>query len=188
MYDGMFYRSIHEGEKFEHQDDNNRIDIIIRRSFNQGRTWQPFQLVHTGSNATHQVTINQGSPVLDRTTGRLWLLMTRNNTFLLLTHTDDHGTFRPRWIAHHHRCLYHADNRLRSGATWAPARDITGLSKPRSYGWIAPSFSGAQLASGRLAVCNDHFVGQWAPYPSTHEISSIIFSVRNFFSSLISVV
>jgi hypothetical protein len=58
--------SIHEAEKYGHQDDNNRIDIIIRRSFDQGRTWQPFQLVHTESNSTHQVTINQGTPVLDR--------------------------------------------------------------------------------------------------------------------------
>jgi hypothetical protein len=80
--------SIHEAEKYRHQDDNNRIDLIIRRSFDQGRTWQPWQLLHTGSNATHQATIGQGTPVLDRHTGRLHMLMTRNNTFLLVTHTD----------------------------------------------------------------------------------------------------
>ena len=57
--------SIHEAEKYSHQDDNNRIDIVIRRSFDQGRTWQKFQLVHTESNETHSVTINQGTPVLD---------------------------------------------------------------------------------------------------------------------------
>ena len=69
-------------EKYHHQDDNNQIDIVIRRSFDQGRSWQPFQLVHTGSNATHQVTIGQGTPVLDHHTGRLWLFMTRNNSEL----------------------------------------------------------------------------------------------------------
>eukprot|EP01047_Picozoa_sp_COSAG01_P047512 COSAG01_NODE_4546_length_4932_cov_10.841092_1_plen_595_part_10 len=143
--------SIHEAEKFGHQDDNNRIDIIIRRSFTQGRTWEPFQLVHTESNSTHQVTINQGTPVLDHHTGRLWMFMTRNNSELLLTHTDDHGS------------------------TWAAAKDMQAI-KPRNYGWIAPSFSGTQLNSGRLAVCADHIVGQWTAYPITHTISSVITS------------
>ena len=28
--------SIHEAEKYKHQDDNNQIDLVIRRSFDQG--------------------------------------------------------------------------------------------------------------------------------------------------------
>ena len=81
--------------------------------------------MHTGSNATHQVTIGQGTPVLDHHTGRLWLFMTRNNSELLITWSDDHG------------------------ASFAPVKDIQSV-KPRGYGWIAPSFSGTQLKSGRL--------------------------------------
>ena len=144
--------AIHEGEKYGHQDDNNRIDIVIRRSFDQGLTWQPWQLVHTESNQTHQVTIGQGTPVLDHNTGRLWMLLTRNNSELLLTYTDDHG------------------------ASWAKPSDITAATKPAGYGWIAPSFSGTQLRSGRLAVCADHIVDQWTAYPITHTISSLITS------------
>merc|ERR1712060_583875 len=48
--------------------------------------------------------------------------------------------------------------------------------KPPSYGWIAPSFSGAQLASGRLVVCADYIVGQWKPFPYTHSRSGVITS------------
>ena len=85
------------------------------------------------------------------------------------------------------------------GASFAPAKDIQSV-KPRGYGWIAPSFSGTQLKSGRLAVCADHIVGQWtackhdtcltsssqfcavsaavgmAAAPITHTISSVITS------------
>ena len=67
-------------------------------------------------------------------TGILWMFMTRNNSELLLTSTEDHG------------------------ATWAVVKDMQAI-KPRNYGWIAPSFSGTQLKSGRLAVCADHIVG-----------------------------
>jgi hypothetical protein len=37
------------GEKFEHLDDNNHGDIILRRSFTQGSTWEPWQLVFSPS-------------------------------------------------------------------------------------------------------------------------------------------
>ena len=79
------------------------------------------------------------------------MFMTRNNSELLLTSTEDHG------------------------ATWKAVKDTQAI-KPRNYGWIAPSFSGTQLKSGRLAVCADHIVGQWTAYPITHTISSVITS------------
>ena len=62
--------------------------------------------MHSASNATHQATIGQGTPVLDHHTGRLWLFMTRNNSELLLTHTDDHG------------------------ASWAPVKDMQVNQRP----------------------------------------------------------
>lgn len=53
---------------------------------------------------------------------------------------------------------------------------IVNVNGQAAYGWIAPSFSGTQLKSGRLAVCADHIVGQWVAYPITHTISSVITS------------
>jgi hypothetical protein len=131
--------SFHCGEKFKHLDDNNHGDIILRRSFNQGRTWQPWQLVFSPSvfYAPRVFAVQTGT-VLDRVTGTIWAIMAANNSMLLVTSSSNHG------------------------ATWSPAKDISVASKPSGYGWIAPISNGIQLQSGRLAICADHIKGQWS--------------------------
>jgi len=145
--------SFHCGEKFKHLDDNNHGDIILRRSFDQGRSWQPWQLVFSPSAfyAPHVYAVQTGT-VLDKSTGTIWAVMAANNSMMVVTSSSDHG------------------------ASWSEAKDISAASKPSGYGWIAPISNGIQLKGGRLAICADHIKGQWSPYPITHTISSMIYS------------
>ena len=145
--------SFHCGEKFKHLDDNNHGDIILRRSFDQGRTWQPWQLVFSPSAfyAPHVYAVQTGT-VLDKTTGTIWAVMGVNNSMMVITSSHDHG------------------------ASWSEAQDITATSKPPGFGWIAPISNGVQLTGGRLAICADHIKGQWSAYPITHTVSSMIYS------------
>ena len=73
------------GAGFHHQ-----TDTIIRRSFDQGRTWQPFQMLFSPAafykNSTFGTTVGT---VLDRHTGTIWAMLTVSSPlppgFLLVT-------------------------------------------------------------------------------------------------------
>src|SRR6267378_5465253 len=59
--------------------DSGDIDIVLRRSTNNGATWLPQAIVQEeGGNAT--ITIGNPAPVLDETTGYIHLLFCRNNS------------------------------------------------------------------------------------------------------------
>lgn len=149
------------GEKLVHRDDNDWTDLVLRRSFDKGVTWQPLQVVASDNNAStppsQWQTYGNEAAVLDRRTGTIWLLFDRNNTGLLVTHSSDHG------------------------ASWTTPTDITQETKPASWGWIAVSFSGVQLRvgpkAGRLVVALDYFDnGQHSAYPITDMKSGVLYS------------
>ena len=54
--------------------DAGDIDLVVKRSRDGGRTWSPAQVV--GDNGPN--TFGNPCPVLDRTTGTIWLLTTQN--------------------------------------------------------------------------------------------------------------
>lgn len=145
--------SFHMGEKYKHLDDNNHGDIILRRSFTQGRTWEPWQLVFSPSDFySPRVYAAQTGTVLDITTGTIWAMIAVNNSIMVVTSSSNHG------------------------ASWSEPKDITAASKPPDFGWIAPIGNGVQLKGGRLAICADRIKGQWSAYPITHSVSSMIYS------------
>ena len=60
------------GAGFHHQN-----DIIIRRSFTQGATWEPFQMLFSPSAFYHNTTFSATvGTVLDRHTGKIWAMLT----------------------------------------------------------------------------------------------------------------
>eukprot|EP01051_Picozoa_sp_SAG22_P024943 SAG22_NODE_7156_length_770_cov_1.296572_1_plen_143_part_01 len=103
------------------EDNNGHHDVIVKRSDDLGATWGHAVLVHTESNATAAVVIGNADAVLDETTGRIFIFMCRNNTDVLLSHSDD------------------------MGKTWAPVKDVTLVIKKPDWGWYATTFSGIQL-------------------------------------------
>ncbi|MCX8157062.1 MAG: glycoside hydrolase [Verrucomicrobiae bacterium] len=129
--------------------DAGDIDLVLKRSRDGGRTWSTTQVVWDDS--TH--TCGNPCPVLERQTGRLYLLMTWNRgedreaqiinqtskdtRRVFVTHSDDHGL------------------------TWAAPREITPQVKPTNWTWFATGpGAGIQLekgpARGRLVIPCDH--------------------------------
>jgi sialidase-1 len=116
--------------------DAGDIDIVLRRSTNNGATWLPMTLVQEeGGNAS--ITIGNPAPVVDETTGHIHLLFCRNNSRVFhIKSTDD-------------------------GLTWSPRMEITTSVKLSTWGWYATGPGhGIQLKrgnqAGRLVIPSDH--------------------------------
>lgn len=133
--------------------DAGDIDIVMKRSADNGETWGAMQLVQDEfSNPTANVTIGNPAPVVDLLDpahpGRIWLSFCRNNSRVFVTHSDDNGT------------------------TWSTRNEITSTAKDPSWGWYATGpVHGIQLTrgedAGRLIIPSDHRVtstGGWGAH------------------------
>jgi len=129
-----------EGRKTSARDDGD-IDLLVRRSLDEGKTWEPTRLVYE-EGGDQPITIGNPCPVVDRTTGRIWLAFCRNNDRVFMTYSDD------------------------DGQSWATPTEITPFVKRPEWGWYATGPGhGIQLSSGRLVFpcdCGDSpGYGQW---------------------------
>ena len=132
-----------EGRKNSGSDAGN-IDLVLKRSFDGGETWAAMQVVYEdGAN-----TIGNPCPVVDQTTGTIWLAFTRNNDGVFVTHSAD------------------------DGETWTAPVEITSDVKPSDWTWYATGpCHGIQLSSGRLLMPCDHRI-QGNPEQFSHVIYS----------------
>lgn len=122
--------------------DSGDIDIVLKRSIDNGQTWGAMQLVQDEwSNPTASITIGNPAPVVDRLDpahpGRIWLPFSRNNSRVFVTYSDDHG------------------------ATWSNRSEITATAKDASWDWYATGpVHGIQLErgpnAGRLIIPSAH--------------------------------
>ena len=119
------------------------IDIVLRRSFDAGQTWQPLQVI-ADLDADFC-----GNPcvVQDPTNGRLWLAFTRtrgSDTEEDIVAAKVPGT--QVWITH-------SDD---DGATWSKPRDISSSGRKSTWGWYGTGpGNGLYLGnatSGRLLI------------------------------------
>jgi len=112
--------------------DHGDIDLALKRSFDNGKSWRPMQIVwDDGGN-----TIGNPCPVGDQSTGTIWLPFCRDNDQVFVTHSADDGT------------------------TWATPVQITKDVKPSGWTWYATGPGhGIQLKSGRLLIPCDHKEG-----------------------------
>ena len=78
-------------------DDNNWIDMVVTRSFDLGRNWEPLQVIHSENtwqtDPKNYQSIGQDTAVLDNTTGTIFMLFTRNNTDMLVTSSSVRPSF-----------------------------------------------------------------------------------------------
>ena len=124
-----------EGRR-DNRRDHGDIDLVLKRSTDHGKTWKPMQLVHE-EGGTAKITIGNPCPVLDRTTGTVWLSFCRDNDDVFITHSSD------------------------DGKTWAKPKKITeGIKRPE-WNWYATGpGNGIQLElgphKGRLVMPCDH--------------------------------
>jgi sialidase-1 len=136
-----------EGRK-NGRSDTGKIDLLLKRSTDHGKTWSAQQIVRSdGENVC-----GNPAPVVDETTGVVWLLMTWNlgadgeREINNGTSKDTRRVF-----------VTHSGN---DGMTWARPREITPSVKKPDWRWYATGpVNGIQLVlgphKGRLVIpCN----------------------------------
>ena len=131
--------------------DSGDIDLVLRRSLDGGRSWEPKRvIVRTGPD-----TDGNPAPVLDRDTGVVWLLFCKNFADGPENLIVEGKAPRTVWVT----CSRD------EGESWEEPREITGEVKDPSWTWYATGPGhGIQLASGRLVVACDHVQGTASAY------------------------
>lgn len=125
--------------------DTGDIDVVLKRSTEQGRKWSDLQVVaDDGPN-----TVGNPCPVVDQSTGTIWLLLTQNlgeDKESQITARRSKGTRRV-WVS----------RSTDDGVTWTKPEDITATVKKPEWTWYATGPGcGIQLKSGRLVIPCDH--------------------------------
>jgi len=140
--------------------DAGDIDLVLKRSEDGGVSWSPLQII--GDNGPN--TFGNPCPVVDRTTGTIWLLTTQNR-----------GTDREKDIIAGTSQAGRSVAVLRStddGVTWSAPVDITASVKQADWTWYATGPGvGIQTRTGRLVIPANHAV----PGTAIHH-SHVIFS------------
>ena len=133
-----------EARKFTGKD-SDQIDISLRRSTDGARTFDDPRIIAT---KTGWVTGNP-SPVVDRATGTIWLLLCRNLQDGDETMICEGNAPREVWIMS-------SDD---DGVSWTEPTEITAEVKPSEWSWYATGPGhGIQLSSERLMIPCDHIV------------------------------
>ena len=138
-----------EGRKYS-GGDSGEIDLLVRRSTDQGAHWsEPYVIWHDSGN-----TCGNPSPVLDRKTGKIVLLGTWNRG------TDHETAINDRTAADTRRVFFMDSSD--DGLSWSKPREITGEVKDAGWTWYATGpGAGIQMEkgphAGRLVVPCDHF-------------------------------
>ena len=125
-----------EGRRDSCRDDAD-IDLVLKRSTDQGLTWGPLQVLFDDGD----LSVNQPVPVVNRDTGEVVFLFCKNNQRVFVSRSGDEG------------------------ATWSEPREISEqvVDPSWSYLGVGPGH-GIQLSSGRLLVSS---WGDLSPGPRT---------------------
>jgi sialidase-1 len=150
-----------EGRK-NSSSDSGDIDIVMRRSFDNGKTWEPTRtIIDDGTD-----TAGNPAPVLDRDTGIIWMLITKNFAEGPESMIVAGKAPRTVWVTHS------SDD----GKTWAEPKEITDDVKKPLWTWYATGpCHGIQLANGRLVIPCDHVDGTDTDYSKSAH-SHVIYS------------
>lgn len=137
-----------EGRKSGRGDAGN-IDLLIKRSYDGGKTWSRNEVLWDDKGNT----CGNPCPVVDESTGTIWLLLTHN---LGTDHEPDiikkkSESTRTVWVSHS------ADD----GQSWTAPAEITKTTKDPTWGWYATGPGvGIQIKhgphTGRLVIPCDH--------------------------------
>lgn len=113
--------AICEGRKHSFSDAGN-IDLVLKRSTDNGKTWSPMQVIRDdGAN-----TAGNPTALVDRETGTIWVATCQNNNKVFVLRSDD------------------------DGVTWSQPSDITADVKNTNWTWYATGpGSGIQIQKGK---------------------------------------
>jgi sialidase-1 len=111
-------------------DDWSGTDLVFKRSLDNGLTWSSLGVFYTNSSSVtgEYNVVGNAAPVVDRTTGRIWVPFCVNNEIVFISYSDD------------------------DGVTWSPPVFMPHLTLP-AWKWVGlgPP-AGIQLSSGRMLI------------------------------------
>lgn len=144
--------------------DAGSIDLLIKRSTDNGKTWSAQQTIWTATDST----CGNPAPVVDRETGRIWLLITWNRG-------DDHEGRIISGQSKDTRRIF-VTSSPDNGQSWEKPREITTDVKLTNWTWYATGpGAGIQIRkgphAGRLVIPCDHI-----ETGTRHYYSHVIFS------------
>ena len=141
-----------EGRKNDCADEGN-IDLVLKRSTDNGKTWGPLIVVWSDGDNT----CGNPAPVVDQNTGKIHLLMTWNFG------ADDIASINAGTSRDTRRVYYTSSTN--DGVTWPAPLEITSSTKLAGWGWYATGPGhGMQISKGtykdRLVIpCDNIGVG-----------------------------
>lgn len=142
------------------QKDWGNIDLVMRRSLDNGNTWEPIRVIIDDNGHT----CGNPCPIVDRHTGTVVLLITKNNG-TENEHQIQLGEAAPRtvWVT----------TSQDEGLTWTAPVDISAQVRHPDWRWYATGpCHGIQLMDGRMIAPCDYSTG---PNPENMH-SHIIYS------------
>lgn len=147
--------------------DSGDIDLLFRRSTDQGKTWSTQQVVWSDTDHT----CGNPSPVIDKKSGTIWLLMTWNRG-----DDTEHQIIKKESRNTRRIFVTHSND---DGLSWEEPKEITAFVKKPDWTWYATGpGAGIQidrgLNSGRLIIPCDHIEANTERY-----YSHIIYSDDN---------
>jgi len=143
-----------EGRKGSSSDTGD-IDIVLKRSFDGGATWESMQLVWDDGNNV----CGNPCPVIDRETGTIWLLLTHN-----LGHDHERDIMNGTSESSRTVWVMKSDD---DGASWSAPKNITATTKRDNWTWYATGPGvGIQSSKGRLIIPCDHALAKTKVYGS----------------------
>jgi sialidase-1 len=123
--------------------DSGDIDIVLRRSYDRGKTWTAAETIADMG----EDTIGNPTPVVERESGNVFLLLTRNPGSITEQQIIAGKGSRTVWIM----------RSLDFGATWSAPVEITSQVKRPDWTWYATGpGNGIQTRTGRLVIPCDH--------------------------------
>ena len=152
-----------EGRKFESQD-AGKIDLVLKRSHDGGKTWGPLQVLATGPDRR----CGDPVPLVDRKSGAVLIVYMKFPSALTV----------PELLAGKGPKNVLVSRSADDGATWSPAKDVTAQVKGPGWDTYATGpCHGLQLASGRLIVpCYHLMKGQTLENEGEFNASHLIYS------------
>ena len=105
--------------------DSGDINMVVKRSFDSGKTWGPMQIIWDDAGNT----CGNPAPVVDRETGTIHLLMTWNRG-------DDHERDIIALKSKDTRRVFVTQS-TDDGLTWTAPKEITNTTKLPSWTWYA---------------------------------------------------
>jgi sialidase-1 len=139
--------------------DSGKIDLLLKRSADNGKTWSGQQIVW----ADAENTCGNPCPVVDEQTGVIWLLWTWNRG------DDDEAKIIAQTSKNSRRVFVTSSED--DGITWLVPQEITKDTKAADWTWYATGpGNGIQLTrgahKGRLVIPCDHILAKGKQYYS----------------------